>query len=92
VTDEAKHNLFSIMERWGFPTLVALGLAFFIRQDLLMPLLEEHRLTLKEVRETQREIADAISDQTRLLLSIQSGKPVMGLRTVDATEPDPGTN
>jgi hypothetical protein len=92
VTTETKDTLIGIMERWGFPTLVALGLAFFIRQDLLLPLLEEHRLTLKEVRETQREIADAIGDQTRLLLSIQSGKPVHGLRTVDASEPKPGTN
>lgn len=92
MTAETKDTLIGIMERWGFPTLVALGLAFFIRQDLLMPLLEEHRLTLKEVRETQREIADAVSDQTRLLLSIQSGKPVMGLRTVDVTEPDAGKN
>jgi hypothetical protein len=44
------------------------------------------------VRETQREIADAVSDQTKLLLSIQSGRPVVGLRTVDVTEPDPGKN
>jgi hypothetical protein len=92
MTAETKDTLIGIMERWGFPTLVAVGLAFFIRQDLLMPLLEEHRLTLKEVRETQREIADAVSDQTRLLLSIQSGKPVHGLRTVDVTEPEPGKN
>jgi len=92
MTTETKDTMLGIMERWGFPTLVALGLAFFIRQDLLLPLLEEHRLTLKEVRETQREIADAIGDQTRLLLSIQSGKPVHGLRTVDASEPEPGTN
>jgi hypothetical protein len=92
MTTETKDTLIGIMERWGFPTLVAVCLAFFIRQDLLLPLLEEHRLTLKEVRETQREIADAIGDQTRLLLSIQSGKPVHGLRTVDASEPEPGTN
>jgi hypothetical protein len=90
VTDEAKQNLFGIMERWGFPTLVALGLAFFIRQDLLMPLLEEHRLTLKEVRETQREIAQAVNEQTRLLIAIQSGKPVPPMRTVDVREPDTG--
>lgn len=92
MTDEAKHTMLGIMERWGFPTLVALGLAFFIRQDLLLPLLEEHRLTLKEVRETQREIADAIGDQTRLLIAIQSGKPAPQMRTVDVTEPDPGNN
>jgi hypothetical protein len=88
VTAETKDTLFSIMERWGFPTLVALALAFFIRQDLLLPLLEEHRLTLKEVRETQREIAQAVNEQTRLLIAIQSGKPVPQLRA----EPHPGNN
>jgi len=92
MTAETKDTLIGIMERWGFPTLVALGLAFFIRQDLLMPLLEEHRLTLKEVRETQREIADAVNDQTRLLIAIQSGKPVGGLRTVDVKELEDGQN
>jgi len=92
MTDAAKDTMFGILERWGFPTLVALGLAFFIRQDLLMPLLEEHRLTLKEVRETQREIADAVADQTRLLIAIQSGKPLPPLRTVDVAEPDHGKN
>ena len=92
MTAETKDTLMSIMERWGFPTLVAVGLAFFIRQDLLIPLLDEHRLTLKEVRETQREIADAVNEQTRLLIAIQSGKPVHGLRTVDVKEPEPGKN
>lgn len=71
MTAETRDTLFSIIERWGFPTLVALGLAFFIRQDMLLPLLEEHRLTLKEVRETQREIADAMSEQTKLLYALQ---------------------
>jgi len=88
VTAETKDTIFGIMERWGFPTLVALALAFFIRQDLLLPLLEEHRLTLKEVRETQREIAQAVNEQTRLLIAIQSGKPVPQLRA----EPPSGNN
>ena len=92
MTAEAKDTLMEMLAKHGFSVVVAVGLAWFIRQDLLIPLLEEHRLTLREVRETQREIADAVSDQTRLLLSIQSGKPVMGLRTVDVTEPDPGKN
>jgi hypothetical protein len=90
VTDTTKDTLFGIMERWGFPTLVALGLAFFIRQDLLIPLLDEHRLTLKEVRETQREIATAVNEQTRLLIAIQSGRPIT-MRAVDQT-PEPDTN
>jgi hypothetical protein len=92
VTEEAKHTMLGLLDRWGWPTVAAVGLAFFIRQDLLLPLLEEHRLTLKEVRETQREIADAVNDQTRLLIAIQSGKPVHGLRTVDVQEPGDGQN
>jgi len=92
VTDEAKHTMLGLLDRWGWPTVAAVGLAFFIRQDLLLPLLEEHRLTLKEVRETQREIADAVNDQTRLLIAIQSGKPVHGLRTVDVQELEDGQN
>ena len=91
MTSETKETMLGIMERWGFPTLVALALAFFIRQDLLLPLLEEHRLTLKEVRETQREIADAINEQTRLLIAIQSGKPMPMRAAVNASEPQPGT-
>ncbi len=92
MTDEARTTLIGIMERWGFPTLVALGLAFFIRQDLLMPLLEEHRLTLKEVRETQREIAQAVNEQTRLLIAIQSGRPMPVRATVDTSDIVPGKN
>jgi hypothetical protein len=71
VTAETKDTLFGLLDRWGWPTLAAVGLAFFIRQDLLLPLLEEHRLTLKEVRETQREIAGAITEQTKLLYALQ---------------------
>lgn len=90
MTDEAKGTMLDILGRYGFSTLVAIALAWFIRTDLLQPLLEEHRLTLKEVRETQREIADAVNEQTRLLYAIQGGKPPM--RTVDVTEPDAGKN
>ena len=91
MTKETKDTVMSIMERWGFPTLVALALGWFIRQDLLLPLLEEHRLTLKEVRETQREIADAVGEQTRLLYAIQSQVKDEAW-TVDITPPPAGEN
>jgi len=81
MTDAAKDTMLSILERWGFPTLVALALGYFLRTDILLPMLEEHRLTLKEIRETQREIAQAVTEQTRLLYALQpkvagSGTPV----------------
>ena len=71
MTDAARETLYGIIERWGFPTLVALALGYFLRTDILLPMLEEHRLTLKEIRETQREIAKVVSDQTRLLYALQ---------------------
>lgn len=89
MTDATKDTMYGILERWGFPTLVAIGLAFFIRQDLLVPLLEEHRLTLKEVRETQREIADAVTEQTRLLYALQTK---FGAKLTSTVEPENTAN
>lgn len=89
MTDEAKASMLDILTRYGFSTLVAIALAWFIRTDLLQPLLEEHRLTLKEIRETQRDIADAVKDQTQLLITIESR---IQTRTADAREPVPGKN
>lgn len=67
MTDAAKDTLYGILEKWGFPTLVSVWLAHFV----LMPMVDEQRLTLKEVRETQRDIAEAMAEQTKLLYAMQ---------------------
>jgi F420-0:gamma-glutamyl ligase-like protein len=71
MTDAAKDTMFELLSKYGFPSLVAVFLAWFIRTDLLIPLLDEHRTTVKELRETQREIAKAITEQTKLLYALQ---------------------
>jgi hypothetical protein len=71
VTDQAKETLYSIMERWGFPTLVAIACGWVLRADVLLPLVEEHRAFVKSLSETQREISKAVSEQTRLLYALQ---------------------
>jgi len=71
VTDQAKETLYSIMERWGFPTLVAIACGWVLRADVLLPLVEEHRAFVKSLSETQREISQAVSEQTRLLYALQ---------------------
>jgi hypothetical protein len=91
VTTETHDTMMELLGKYGFPTLVAVALGFFIRQDLLLPLLEEHRLTLKEVRETQREIADAVGEQTRLLYAIQRNVNEE-VWTVDVKETPAGDN
>ena len=71
MTTEAQHTLFSIIERWGFPTLVAIAAGWVLRQDVLLPLLESHRQTLTQICETQKEITAAIQEQTKLLYALQ---------------------
>jgi hypothetical protein len=71
MTDAAKETLYSVMERWGFPTLVAIACGWVLRQDVLLPLVSEHRQTLQQICETQREIVASMREQTRLLYALQ---------------------
>lgn len=71
VTDEVKDTLFSIIERWGFPTLVAIVAMYVLRQDVLLPLVESHRQFVQQLGDTQQDISRAIQEQTRLLYALQ---------------------
>ena len=69
--EELSGTVGSIMERWGFPVLVALAAGWVLRHDVLLPLVEEHRSFVKSLSETQREISQAVAEQTRLLYALQ---------------------
>lgn len=71
MTDTAKGTIFSVIERWGFPTLVALAAGWVLRHDVLLPLVDEHRSFVKSLSETQREISKAVTEQTRLLYEMK---------------------
>lgn len=80
MTDQAKDTVFGIIERWGFPTLVAIAAGWMLRNDVLIPLTDEHRQLIRTVSETQRDIAKSVEEQTRLLYALQprvaaDGKP-----------------
>ena len=71
MTDAARETMYSILERWGFPTLVAIACGWVLRQDVLLPLVEEHRAFLRQLGETQKEISITVREQTRLLYALQ---------------------
>lgn len=71
MTDEVKTTLFSIVERWGFPTLVAVAFGWVLRQDVLLPLVESHQAFVEQLGNTQKDISEAIREQTRLLYALQ---------------------
>jgi len=85
MTDATKETVFSIVERWGFPTLVALAAGWVLRNDVLLPLVEEHRSFVRQLSETQQEISQTISEQTKLLYALQP-------RLVNDGKPDPTRN
>ena len=68
---DASGTLQNIMERWGFPVLVAVAAGWILRNDVLLPLVEEHRNFVKQLGETQRDISVAITEQTKLLYALQ---------------------
>lgn len=71
MTDATRETLYSVMERWGFPTLVALACGWVLRQDVLLPLVEEHRTFVRQLGQTQQEIGKAVTEQTKLLYALQ---------------------
>ena len=80
MTDATKDTLFGIIERWGVPTLVAVAIGWVLRNDVLLPLVDEHRSFVRQLGETQQEISKAIGEQTKLLYALQprlatDGKP-----------------
>jgi hypothetical protein len=60
-----------IIERWGFPALVALAAGWVLRADVLQPLVEQHSVFLKTISESQKDIAEAVREQTKLLYAMQ---------------------
>ena len=69
--EEMSNTLHAVIERWGFPVLVAVAAGWILRNDVLLPLVEEHRTFVRNLGETQREISQAITEQTRLLYALQ---------------------
>lgn len=81
MTDAAKDTMLSVLRDYGFSVLVAIAAGWILRNDVLVPLVEEHRTFVKQLGETQRDIAEAVNEQTRLLYALQprvagSGTPV----------------
>lgn len=74
MNDSAKDTLYTVLERWGFPTLVAIAIGWVLRHDVLLPLVEEHRVFVRSLSETQSEISKAVSEQTKLLYELRQYK------------------
>ena len=71
MTDAAKDTLYTVLERWGFPTLVAIAVGWVLRHDVLLPLVSEHQAFVRSLSQTQAEISKAVTEQTKLLYEMK---------------------
>jgi len=68
---EAMNWVGKAVERWGFPVVIALAFFYVLRVDVLVPLVDEHRLFLRELTLTQQEISEMMREQTRLIRALE---------------------
>jgi len=66
-----------IIERWGFPVMVATAFMWVLRTDVLVPLVDEHRQFLRQMADTQEDLTKAMQEQTKLIYALSRDKSVM---------------
>jgi hypothetical protein len=71
---EAINILAKVIERWGFPILVAVAAGYVLRNDVMLPLVDAHTRFLEQLSETQKEIVETTREQTRLLYAMQTDR------------------
>lgn len=63
--------LLRVGEKYGFGCLLSLAILWFVRTDLVLPIVASHQAFLQEMVATQRELARTLQEQTRLLYQLQ---------------------
>ncbi len=74
MTDAAKDTLYTALRDYGFSVVVALAAGWVLRNDVLIPLVEEHRTFVRSLSQTQSDISKAVSEQTKLLYELRHTK------------------
>ena len=68
---EMSETMKTVLERWGFPTLCAIAFGWVLRADVLLPLVQQHSAFLETIAESQKEISEAVKEQTKLLYALK---------------------
>lgn len=74
MTDATKDTLYTALRDYGFSVVVALAAGWVLRNDVLIPLVEEHRTFVRSLSQTQSDISKAVSEQTKLLYELRQYK------------------
>lgn len=60
-----------LVERYGFGLILCTAVLWFLRVDIVIPMVETHQEFLRNISDTQKEISEAVHEQTKLLWAMQ---------------------
>lgn len=66
-----------MLERYGFGLVLATAILWFVRTDIVLPMVDAHKSFLREMAATQHDISRAIQEQTRLLCVLRDARESM---------------
>lgn len=75
-----------LLERYGFGLILATAVLWFMRVDIVLPMVDAHREFLREMARTQDDISKAINEQTRLLYALQRDPPARDINPEEVTD------
>jgi hypothetical protein len=71
---EVYDGFLRIVEKYGVAVVLSVSLMWILRNDVLIPLVEEHRNFVRELGETQKDIGKVLQEQTVILSRLESNK------------------
>jgi hypothetical protein len=68
---EVYETALRMLERYGFGLVLATAILWFVRTDVVLPMVSAHQQFLQEMALTQRDITNAVREQTKLLYAMR---------------------
>jgi hypothetical protein len=65
-------TILSLLERYGFGLALASAVLWFVRTDIVVPMVTAHASFLQEMALAQREIGTALRDQAEILRELRN--------------------
>jgi hypothetical protein len=62
---------FRLAEKYGFGLLLSTAILWFVRTDIVLPMVAAHQEFLREIASTQQEISRTMGEQTRIMYALE---------------------
>ena len=62
---------FKMAEKYGFGLLLSTAILWFVRTDIVLPMVQAHQEFLREIAKTQQDISRAMGEQTKIMYVLE---------------------